>query len=47
MAPGETVFIRGEKIYFRRGSLKTSIVMTRINGVVVCSGVLAGMGIYT
>ena len=47
VAPGETVFIRGEKIYFRRDSLKTSIVMTRKNGVVVCSGMLAGMGIYT
>jgi 3-hydroxyacyl-[acyl-carrier-protein] dehydratase len=46
VAPGETVIIRGEKIYFRRGSLKTSIVMTRENGVVVCSGVLAGMGIH-
>ena len=45
VAPGETVIIRGEKIYFRKNSIKTSIVMTRENGVVVCSGVLAGMGI--
>ena len=47
VAPGETVIIRGEKIYFRRNSIKTSIVMTRENGIVVCSGVLAGMGINT
>lgn len=47
VAPGETVFIGGEKIYFRRGGLKTNIVMTRESGAVVCSGVLAGMGIYT
>jgi 3-hydroxyacyl-[acyl-carrier-protein] dehydratase len=46
VAPGETVVIRGEKIYFRRNSLKTNIVMTRESGDVVCSGVLAGMGIY-
>ena len=46
VAPGETVTIRGEKIYFRWGSLKASIVMTRENGIAVCSGVLAGMGIH-
>jgi 3-hydroxyacyl-[acyl-carrier-protein] dehydratase len=46
VAPGETVVIRGEKVYFRGVSLKTSVVMTRKNGDVVCSGVLAGMGVY-
>jgi len=43
--PGERVIIRGEKIYFRRGSLKTRTSMTRENGELVSSGVLAGMGV--
>jgi 3-hydroxyacyl-[acyl-carrier-protein] dehydratase len=43
--PGERVIIRGEKIYFRKGSLKTRISMTRENGELVCTGVLAGMGV--
>ncbi len=43
--PGERVIIRGEKVYFRKGSLKTRISMTRENGELVCSGVLAGMGV--
>jgi len=29
VAPGERVIIRGEKIYFRRGSLKTKVSMER------------------
>lgn len=46
VAPGETVVIRGEKIYFRGRSLKASVVITRDKGQVICSGVLAGMGVY-
>jgi 3-hydroxyacyl-[acyl-carrier-protein] dehydratase len=45
VVPGETVVIRGEKVYFRGRSIKTSVVMTRENGDLVCSGVLAGMGV--
>ena len=47
VVPGETVITRGEKVYFRGRTLKTNIVMTRKNGGVVCSGVLAGMGVYS
>lgn len=43
--PGERVIVRGEKVYFRRGSLKARVAMERENGEAVCSGVLAGMGI--
>ena len=43
--PGERVIVRGEKVYFRRGSLKTRVRMTRENGEMVCSGLLAGMGV--
>jgi 3-hydroxyacyl-[acyl-carrier-protein] dehydratase len=43
--PGERVIVRGDKVYFRKGSLKTRISMTRENGELVCTGVLAGMGV--
>jgi 3-hydroxyacyl-[acyl-carrier-protein] dehydratase len=43
--PGERVVTTGEKIYFRRGTLKSRVAMTRENGEEVCSGVLAGMGV--
>lgn len=42
--PGERVVVRGEKIYFRRGSLKTKVRMERENGDLVCCGILAGTG---
>ncbi|SEM61704.1 3-hydroxyacyl-[acyl-carrier-protein] dehydratase [Syntrophus gentianae] len=45
VSPGERVIIRGEKIYFRRGSLKTKVSMERENGDNVCFGVLAGAGV--
>ena len=45
VAPGETVLVRGRKIYFRGMSLKAGVVMSRENGETVCSGVLAGMGV--
>ncbi|MDO9527929.1 MAG: beta-hydroxyacyl-ACP dehydratase [Syntrophales bacterium] len=44
VSPGERVIIRGEKVYFRRGNLKTRVGMQRENGQIVCSGILAGMG---
>ncbi len=43
--PGERVIVRGRKVYFRRGSLKTSVLMARESGDVVCSGVLSGTGV--
>ena len=43
--PGENVIIKGEKIYFRKGSIKTQASILRENGEVVCSGVLAGTGV--
>ncbi len=43
--PGERVIMRGEKIYFRRGSLKTKVTMERENGELVCCGTLAGTGV--
>jgi len=43
--PGERVIIRGCKVYFRRGSLRTKVTMERENGEIVCSGVLTGTGV--
>ncbi|MCX7816738.1 MAG: beta-hydroxyacyl-ACP dehydratase [Syntrophales bacterium] len=40
--PGESLIVRGEKVYFRRGNLKVKALMEREGGNVVCSGVLAG-----
>jgi len=43
--PGQRVIVRGEKIYFRNGAIKIKVSMERENGEIVCSGVLAGMGV--
>jgi 3-hydroxyacyl-[acyl-carrier-protein] dehydratase len=43
--PGERVIVRGEQVYFRRGSLKTKVIMERENGNLVCLGVLTGTGV--
>jgi 3-hydroxyacyl-[acyl-carrier-protein] dehydratase len=45
VSPGETVVIRGEKIYFRRGNLKTRVSIEGEDGSFVCSGVLTGRGV--
>jgi 3-hydroxyacyl-[acyl-carrier-protein] dehydratase len=45
VSPGERVIIRGQKVYFRMGSLKSKISMERENGEIVSSGVLAGRGV--
>ncbi|OPY06973.1 MAG: 3-hydroxyacyl-(acyl-carrier-protein) dehydratase FabZ [Syntrophaceae bacterium PtaB.Bin095] len=45
VAPGERIVFRGEKVYFRMGSLKAKIVAERETGEVVCRGTLAGMGV--
>lgn len=43
--PGERVIVRGEKIYFRRGSLKTKVRIEREDASLVCVGILAGTGV--
>ncbi len=40
--PGEKVIIRGEKVYLRRGAIKSMATLERENGEMVCSGILAG-----
>jgi 3-hydroxyacyl-[acyl-carrier-protein] dehydratase len=43
--PGERIIVRGEKIYFRKMSLKVRVQMERENGEPVCSGIIAGMAV--
>ena len=43
--PGEKILIQGEKVYFRKGNIKTNTSICRENGELVCSGVLAGTGV--
>ncbi len=43
--PGERVIIRGQKVYFRMGNLKSKVSMERENGETVSSGTLAGRGV--
>ncbi|MEN6320204.1 MAG: beta-hydroxyacyl-ACP dehydratase [Syntrophaceae bacterium] len=45
VSPGERVIIRGQKVYFRMGSLKSKVSMERESGEIVSSGVLAGRGV--
>lgn len=45
VAPGERIVFRGEKVYFRMGSLKANVVAERETGEMVCRGTLAGMGV--
>lgn len=45
VAPGESVIIRGRKIYFRKQNLKAKVSMERENGEQVCSGILSGMAV--
>lgn len=40
--PGETVIARGQMIYLRRGTIKAEASLERMNGDIVCSGILTG-----
>jgi len=43
--PGETVTIRGEKVYFRRGTIKTRVSIEKQDGEIACYGILTGRGV--
>jgi 3-hydroxyacyl-[acyl-carrier-protein] dehydratase len=43
--PGEKVMIRGEKVYLRKGILKTRVNISRESCEIVCSGILTGTGV--
>ncbi len=43
--PGERVIVKGQKVYYRMGTLKMKVTMERENGETVSFGFLAGRGI--
>ena len=43
--PGETVFMRGERIFWRRNKLKSKVELSLEDGRVAASGVVAGVGV--
>ncbi|MBN1828212.1 MAG: beta-hydroxyacyl-ACP dehydratase [Deltaproteobacteria bacterium] len=43
--PGDLITVKGTKIYFRKGTLKTSVSMELASGEPVCSGQLTGRGV--
>ena len=45
VAPGERVIIRGEKIYFRKNTIKANVSMESENGEIICFGILSGVGV--
>lgn len=45
VSPGNLVYIRGEKIFWRRNKLKTNIILKLENGEIAANGVISGMGV--
>jgi 3-hydroxyacyl-[acyl-carrier-protein] dehydratase len=43
--PGEQVTISAERVFFRRGKLRTEASMALDDGTVVCSGTISGLGV--
>ena len=43
--PGEQVRIHGEVVYFRRGTLRSKVVMENQHGKEICAGILSGSGV--
>ena len=45
VSPGDRVTIRANKVFFRRGKVRSEAEMTLDDGTVVCSGIISGMGV--
>ena len=43
--PGDRVVTTGRKVFFRRRKLRAEVEMKLLDGTLVCSGVLSGMGV--
>jgi 3-hydroxyacyl-[acyl-carrier-protein] dehydratase len=41
--PGETVYVKSQKLYFRFGKLKCQVEMHNKKGDLICKGTIAGM----
>lgn len=45
VGPNTRVTVHGQRQFFRRGKIRSSAEMRREDGVLVCQGVVAGMGV--
>lgn len=45
VSPGDRVTIRAQKVFFRRGKIRSEAEMTLDDGTVVISGTISGMGV--
>jgi 3-hydroxyacyl-[acyl-carrier-protein] dehydratase len=45
VGPGETLTVKGRKVYFRGNQLRVEVSMERHTGDQVCSGILTGRGV--
>ena len=43
--PGERVTISAQKMFFRRGKLRSEASMALDDGTVVCAGTISGLGV--
>lgn len=43
--PGETVIVRGKKVYFRKMKLQTNVQLFSKNNDLIAEGVVSGMGV--
>ncbi len=43
--PGDRVIVRGELVYFRKGTLKSNVSLELENGILACQGQLTGTGV--
>ena len=43
--PGATVYVKSEKLFYRRGKIKAKVEMTLESGELVARGILSGVGV--
>ncbi|MBU1172323.1 MAG: beta-hydroxyacyl-ACP dehydratase [Proteobacteria bacterium] len=43
--PGDRVIVKADKIYFKKGNLKTQVSMEHEDGTLICQGILTGKGV--
>ncbi len=43
--PGDGVIVKGEKIYFRKGTIKSKVKIENETGHLICHGLLTGAGV--
>ncbi|MBU0993469.1 MAG: beta-hydroxyacyl-ACP dehydratase [Proteobacteria bacterium] len=43
--PGQTVLVTGETLFFRKGTLRSSVCIHHLDETLICRGILTGSGI--